>query len=151
MVGFHRIPEEGKPMKRYFLLGCIIAITPIIQSVSANAADLGFAPAPRIAPYVPRTFNWSGGPSWRGGGGCCCCVPPPPPPCCCCGGWSSSGWRSVQWSSGGWGGGGWNGGGGDWGGGGGGGWNGGGGDWGSGGGYWGGGWNGGGGGVAGNL
>ena len=108
-------------MKRYFLLGCIVAITPIMQSASANAADLGFAPAPS-APYVPRTFNWSRGPSWGGGGGCCCCVPPPPPPCCCCGGWSSSGWRSVQWSSGGWGGGGWGGGGGGWNGGGGGGW-----------------------------
>src|SRR5215467_2940089 len=112
MVGaFHRIPEEGKPMKRYFLLGCIVAITPIMQSASANAADLGFSPAPS-APYVPRTFNnWSRGPSWGGGGGCCCCVPPPPPPCCCCGGWSSSGWSSVQWSSGGWTSGGWGGGG----------------------------------------
>jgi len=45
-------------MKCYFLLGCIVAITPIMQSVSANAADLGLAPAPS-APYVPRTFNWS--------------------------------------------------------------------------------------------
>src|SRR6516164_4552484 len=69
---FHRIPEEGKPMKRYFLLGCIVAISPIMQSASANAADLGLAPAPS-APYVPRTFNWSRGPSWGGGGGCCCC------------------------------------------------------------------------------
>jgi hypothetical protein len=30
-------------MKRYFLLGCIVAITPIMQSASANAADLGLA------------------------------------------------------------------------------------------------------------
>ena len=52
-------------MKRYLLLGCIVAITPIMQSASANAADLGFAPAPS-APYVPRTFNWSPGPSWGG-------------------------------------------------------------------------------------
>jgi hypothetical protein len=28
-------------MKRYFLLGCIVAITPIMQSASANAADAG--------------------------------------------------------------------------------------------------------------
>jgi hypothetical protein len=42
MVGaFHRIPEEGKPMKRYFLLGCIVAITPTMQSASANGADAG--------------------------------------------------------------------------------------------------------------
>ena len=59
-IGF---PEEGKPMKRYFLLSCIVAIMPIGQSVSASAADLGFAPAPTRAPYAPRTFNWSGGPS----------------------------------------------------------------------------------------
>jgi len=104
-------------MKRYFLLGCIVAISPIMQSVSANAADLGFGPAPS-APYVPRTSNWSPAPSWGGGGwnsgggwgGCGCC----------CGGWSggggwsSSGWSSVRWSSGGWNSGGWGGGGGGW-------------------------------------
>jgi len=120
-IGFS---EGGKPMKRYFLLGCIVAITPIMQSVSANAADF-FGPgiAPR-APYVPPRSNWSGGAGWGGGGwgGCGCC----------CGGWSSSGWSSVRWSSGGWSSGGWGGGG--WGGGG---W--GGGDWG-GGGWGGGGW-----------
>ena len=33
-------------MKRFFLLGCIVAITPIMQSVSANAADLF---VPRVA------------------------------------------------------------------------------------------------------
>src|SRR5215472_2322380 len=31
-------------MKRYFLLGCIVAITPIMQSASANAADLASRP-----------------------------------------------------------------------------------------------------------
>src|SRR6516162_3793638 len=112
MVGFHRIPEEGKPMKRCFLLGCIIASTPIIQSVSANAADLGFAPAPRIAPYVPRTFNWSGGPSWRGGGGCCCCVRGGGGGWCCGGGGRGGGGGGWKGGGGGWGGGGggWNGG-----------------------------------------
>jgi hypothetical protein len=74
-------------MKRYFLLGCIVAITPTMQSVSANAADLF---VPRVAPSyrVPPP-------------------PPPPPPCCCCGGWGGARWGGGGWYGGGWGGGGW--------------------------------------------
>jgi hypothetical protein len=106
MEGF-RIPEKGKLMKRYLLLGFIVAITPIMQSVSANAADL-FVPAPS---YGGGGYGGYGGGGYGGYGG---------------GGWGGCGW-SCQAPRAGWGGGGWNGGGG-WGGGGGG-WNGGGGGW----------------------
>ena len=53
-------------MKRYFLLSCIVAIMPIVQSVSARAADF-FGPG--IAPSFHgggRGGGWSGG----GWGGC---------------------------------------------------------------------------------
>ena len=44
-------------MKRNFLPACIVAITTIMQSVSANAADF-YGPGP----------GWGGG-GWGGGGG----------------------------------------------------------------------------------
>lgn len=58
-------------MKRRFLLGCVVAVAPVMQSVSANAADLG----PPIASIIPYpTFNWTGlyiganiGGGWTGG------------------------------------------------------------------------------------
>jgi outer membrane immunogenic protein len=46
-------------MKHYFLLGCVVAVMPIVQLVSAKAADLGPAFAPSV-PYVVPTFNWTG-------------------------------------------------------------------------------------------
>jgi outer membrane immunogenic protein len=46
-------------MKHYFLLGCVVAVVPIVQLVSAKAADLGPAIAPSV-PYVVPTFNWTG-------------------------------------------------------------------------------------------
>jgi outer membrane immunogenic protein len=57
--GCHGIPEKGEPMKHYFLLGCVVAVVPIVQLVSAKAADLGPAMAPGI-PYVAPMFNWTG-------------------------------------------------------------------------------------------
>ena len=45
-------------MKHFFLLGCIVGLASIIQSVSTKAADLGPAIAPSV-PYVPM-FNWTG-------------------------------------------------------------------------------------------
>ena len=111
MEGF-RIPEKGKLMKRYLLLGFIVAITPIMQSVSANAADL-FVPAPS---YGGGGYGGYGGGGYRGSS---------------YGGYGGYGWGGCGWSCQaprvGWGGGGWNGGG-DWGGGGG--------EWGGGGGGW---------------
>jgi outer membrane immunogenic protein len=52
-------------------LGCVVVVIPIVQSVSANAADLTLQPSP--APIVPY-FNWTGfyiggnvGGAWPGG------------------------------------------------------------------------------------
>ena len=64
-------------MKRYFLLSCIVAIMPIVQSVSANAADL----------FVPAPSYGGGGYGGYGGGG---------------GGWGGCGWscqpaRRLGW------------------------------------------------------
>jgi hypothetical protein len=75
MEGF-RIPEKGKLMKRYLLLGFIVAITPIMQSVSANAADL-FVPAPSYGGGGYGGYGWGGcgwscqapRAGWGGGGG----------------------------------------------------------------------------------
>jgi outer membrane immunogenic protein len=60
-------------MKRFFLLGCVVTLAPIIESVSTKAADLGPAITPSI-PYVEPTFNWTGfyiganiGGGWIGG------------------------------------------------------------------------------------
>jgi outer membrane immunogenic protein len=60
-------------MKHYFLLGCVAAVVPIVQMVSAKAADWGPAIAPSV-PYVVPTFNWTGfyiganiGGGWDGG------------------------------------------------------------------------------------
>lgn len=57
-------------MKCYFLLGCAVAVAPVIQSEWAKAADLGVAPVPYVAPM----FNWTGfyigpniGGGWAGG------------------------------------------------------------------------------------
>ena len=46
-------------MKHHFLRGCVVAFVPIVQLVSAKAADLGPAMAPGI-PYVEPAFNWTG-------------------------------------------------------------------------------------------
>src|SRR5215472_12668940 len=110
MVGFSSDSGGGEANEALFFAGLHCRHHAHYAIGIGERRGFGFSPAPS-APYVPRTFNWSRGPSWGGGGGCCCCVPPPPPPCCCCGGWSSSGWSSVQWSSGGWTSGGWGGGG----------------------------------------
>src|SRR5215469_6999060 len=105
MEGF-RIPEKGKLMKRYLLLGFIVAITPIMQSVSANAADL-FVPAPSYGGGGYGGYGGYGGGGYGGYGG---------------GGYGGGGWSGGGgWNGGGdRGGGGWGGRG--WGGGGGGGW-----------------------------
>ena len=85
MEGF-RIPEKGKLMKRYLLLGFIVAITPIMQSVSANAADL----------FVPAPSYGGGGYGW-GGCGWSCQAPRA--------GWGGGGWNGGDdWDGGGWGG-----------------------------------------------
>jgi hypothetical protein len=45
-------------MKRVFLLRCVVAIAPIVQLVSAKAADLD-QPMPPI-PYLTPSFSWTG-------------------------------------------------------------------------------------------
>jgi len=45
-------------MKRHFLLRCVVAVAPIVQSVSAKAADLNEPVAP--VPYVAPMFSWTG-------------------------------------------------------------------------------------------
>ena len=47
-------------MKHYSLLSCVVAAMPIVQLVSAKAADLGPAMAPSITYYVEPAFNWTG-------------------------------------------------------------------------------------------
>ena len=45
-------------MKRFFLLRCVVAIAPIVQLVSAKAADLDQPIAP--IPYMVPSFSWTG-------------------------------------------------------------------------------------------
>jgi outer membrane immunogenic protein len=55
-------------------LGCVVVVIPIVQSVSADAADFGQPPAPPLTSPVPYYYSWTGfyiggniGGGWPGG------------------------------------------------------------------------------------